>query len=44
MTHATILQQGTIHCFPAGLRDEKGKRVNAEVSAVLYDGKRLILA
>lgn len=44
MTHATILQQGTIHCFPAGLRDEKGKLVNAEVSAVLYDGKRLILA
>lgn len=23
MTHATILQQGTIHCFPAGLRDER---------------------
>ncbi|MDR5874058.1 hypothetical protein LPL18_007265 [Halomonas sp. CUBES01] len=44
MTHATILQQGTIHCFPAGLRDEQGKLVNAEVSAVLYDGKRLILA
>ena len=44
MTHARILQQGTIHCFPAGLRDEQGKLVNAEVSAVLYDGKRLILA
>ncbi|MBB3332263.1 hypothetical protein BDK63_003157 [Halomonas campaniensis] len=44
MTHATILQQGTIHCFPAGLRDQKGDLVNAEVSAVVYDGKRLILA
>lgn len=44
MTHATILQQGTIHCFPTGLRDEQGKLVNAEVSAVLYDGQRLILA
>lgn len=44
MTSARILQQGTIHCFPAGLRDEKGKLVNAEVSAVVYDGKRLILA
>ncbi|MDZ7851753.1 MAG: hypothetical protein U5L98_03630 [Halomonas sp.] len=44
MTSATILQQGTIHCFPVGLRDERGKPVNAEVSAVVYDGKRLILA
>lgn len=44
MTSARILQQGTIHCFPVGLRDEKGKLVNAEVSAVVYDGKRLILA
>ena len=44
MMHATILQQGTIHCFPAGLRDERGQLVNAEVSAVLYDGQRLILA
>lgn len=44
MTRAKILQQGTIHCFPEGLRDDQGKLVNAEVSAVLYDGKRLILA
>ncbi len=44
MTSARILQQGTIHCFPEGLRDERGKLVNAEVSAVVYDGKRLILA
>lgn len=34
MAHARILQQGTIHCFPAGLKDGKGRLVNAEVSAV----------
>ncbi|UYG01504.1 hypothetical protein [Halomonas sp. GD1P12] len=44
MTHATISQQGTLHCFPAGLRDEQGALVNVEVSAVLFDGQRLILA
>ncbi|CAM4106838.1 hypothetical protein VRRI112168_14710 [Vreelandella rituensis] len=44
MANARILQQGTIHCFPTGLRDEKGKLVNAEVSAVVYDGKRLLFA
>ncbi|QOR40609.1 hypothetical protein HNO52_20320 [Billgrantia diversa] len=44
MPSASILQQGTIRCFPVGLRDDGGKLVNAEVSAVVYDGKRLILA
>lgn len=44
MPSARILQQGTIRCFPVGLCDERGKRVNAEVSAVVYDGRRLILA
>ena len=44
MPHAEILQEGTLHCFPAGLRDEAGKLVNVEVSAVVYDGRRLILA
>ncbi|MHA3026050.1 hypothetical protein [Chromohalobacter israelensis] len=44
MPHAEILQEGTLHCFPAGLRDEGGKLVNVEVSAVVYDGRRLILA
>ncbi|MBB3230963.1 hypothetical protein [Halomonas stenophila] len=44
MRSARILQQGTIHCFPAGLRDERGEIVNAEISAVLYDGERLLLA
>ncbi|WP_108444978.1 hypothetical protein [Halomonas denitrificans] len=44
MVKASIRQQGTIHCFPAGLRDEKGRPVNAEVSAVAFDGKRLLMA
>ncbi|NIC05316.1 hypothetical protein [Billgrantia bachuensis] len=44
MPSASILQQGTIRCFPVGLHDDVGKPVNAEVSAVVYDGKRLILA
>lgn len=44
MPHAEILQEGTLHCFPAGLRDDAGKLVNVEVSAVVYDGQRLILA
>lgn len=44
MPHAEILQEGTLHCFPAGLRDAAGKLVNVEVSAVVYDGQRLILA
>ena len=44
MTTASILQQGTIHCFPAGLQDERGRLVNAEISAVAYDGSRLLMA
>ena len=44
MASAKILHQGTIRCFPVGLRDDRGKLVNAEVSAVVYDGKRLLLA
>ncbi|SDL42574.1 hypothetical protein SAMN05661010_01676 [Modicisalibacter muralis] len=44
MTQAKVLSHGTLHCFPAGLRDERGKLANAEVSAVVFDGSRLILA
>ncbi|MGC3873707.1 hypothetical protein ACPF7Z_10595 [Halomonas sp. GXIMD04776] len=44
MTQATILSHGTMHCFPTGLRDEQDRLVNVEVSAVVYDGQRLILA
>ena len=44
MIKAKILAEGTVHCFPKGLKDDRGRLVNAEVSAVVYDGKRLILA
>ncbi|MCI0510918.1 hypothetical protein C8E00_10747 [Chromohalobacter marismortui] len=44
MANAEVLQEGTLHCFPTGLRDENGEVVNVEVSAVVYDGQRLILA
>lgn len=44
MIRASVVCHGTLHCFPAGLRDERGRLVNAEVSAVVYDGGRLILA
>ncbi|TDX29923.1 hypothetical protein DFO67_106164 [Modicisalibacter xianhensis] len=44
MSRAQVLSHGTLHCFPAGLRDERDRLVNAEVSAVVYDGRRLILA
>ncbi|GAB2793134.1 hypothetical protein GCM10027040_19210 [Halomonas shantousis] len=44
MTQARIVSQGTVHCFPVGLRDARDRLVNAEISAVVYDGRRLILA
>ncbi|MDW5378465.1 hypothetical protein R6258_16220 [Halomonas sp. HP20-15] len=44
MSRAQVLAHGTLHCFPVGLRDADDKPVNAEVSAVVYDGQRLILA
>lgn len=44
MARVHITQQGTIHCFPAGLKDASGKLVNAEISAVAYDGERLLMA
>ncbi|MDV6317982.1 hypothetical protein [Chromohalobacter sp. HP20-39] len=44
MANAEVLKEGTLHCFPVGLRDENGQVVNVEVSAVVYDGQRLILA
>ncbi|MBZ9539342.1 hypothetical protein [Modicisalibacter tunisiensis] len=44
MTRARVLAHGTLHCFPIGLRDAQGNPVNAEVSAVVHDGERLILA
>ena len=44
MTRATIAAQGTLHCFPQGLKDDQGRLANAEISAVVYDGERLIFA
>ncbi|MGQ7247237.1 hypothetical protein ACUN9Y_07865 [Halomonas sp. V046] len=44
MASVRILTQGTIHCFPPGLKDDDGKTVNAEISAVAYDGERLLMA
>lgn len=44
MTQARMLSHGTLRCFPAGLRDERGELINVEVSAALYNGKRMILA
>lgn len=40
---ARLLHHDTLHCFPAGLEDDAGQLVHAEVSAVVYDGRRLIL-
>lgn len=40
---ARPLYHNTLHCFPAGLADERQQLVHAEVSAVVYDGERLIL-
>lgn len=44
MRHAQILQKDVFPCFKAGLTDDAGQAVNAEVSAVVWDGKRLVLA
>ncbi|HEX5678149.1 MAG TPA: hypothetical protein VFX91_09265 [Alcanivorax sp.] len=44
MLKAHVLTHGTLRCFPPGLTDPGGQEVNAEVSAVVFDGQRLILA
>ncbi|WP_106476118.1 hypothetical protein [Phytohalomonas tamaricis] len=44
MSRAHIVSQGAICCFPHGLTDSAGELVNAEISAVVYVGGRLILA
>jgi len=44
MLRTEIINEGTLHCFPPGLKYEDGSPVNVEVSAVVFDGKRLILA
>lgn len=44
MLKASVLNHGTLRCFPPGLTDTAGQKVNAEVSAVVFDGQRLIMA
>lgn len=44
MIQADLILNGILHCFPPGLRDAKGKLANAEISAVVFDGDRLIFA
>lgn len=44
MVTAETLKKGLIRCFPEGLSDAEGNLVNAEVSAVVYDGDELIMA
>ncbi|WP_456268007.1 hypothetical protein M1D97_12245 [Kushneria sp. AK178] len=40
---ARFIHHATLHCFPAGLTDDRHQTVHAEVSAVVHDGRRLIL-
>jgi hypothetical protein len=44
MVTAETLEKGLVCCFPEGLQDDRGNLVNAEISAVVYDGERLIMA
>ncbi|WP_251977634.1 hypothetical protein [Salinicola avicenniae] len=44
MLRTEVIDAGTLVCFPAGLTHADGTPVNVEVSAVVYDGQRLILA
>ena len=44
MLRTELITEGTLTCFPAGLAHESGSLVNVEVSAVVFDGERLILA
>ncbi|WP_110640745.1 hypothetical protein [Salinicola sp. CPA57] len=44
MLRTEVITQGTLNCFPPGLKYDNGSLVNVEVSAVVFDGSRLILA
>lgn len=44
MTRAHVLERDVFPCFQAGLLDDAGQAVNAEISAVAWDGQRLIMA
>ena len=41
---ATIIEQGLLACFPAGLLDDKGKAETCEPSAVVVSGVEVIIA
>ncbi|MGM8851423.1 hypothetical protein ACS8E6_13035 [Salinicola halophyticus] len=44
MLRTEVITEGTLTCFPSGLTYDDGSLVNVEVSAVVFDGQRLILA
>jgi len=44
MPRIRILEKGVFDCFESGLTDASGEPVNAEVSAVVWDGRRLVMA
>lgn len=44
MVSIHILEKGVFECFDAGLEDDNGNPVNVEVSAVVWDGHRLVMA
>lgn len=44
MVTATTLAKDVFPCFEAGLLDAAGEAVNAEISAVAWDGQRLVMA
>ncbi len=44
MTRARTLAEDIFACFDAGLLDDAGRAANAEISAIAWDGKRLLMA
>lgn len=44
MASLRILEKGVFECFDAGLTDDNDNPVNVEVSAVVWDGHRLVMA
>lgn len=44
MTRVRVLDKGVFACFEAGLTDDAGEPVNVEISAVVWNGERLVMA
>lgn len=40
----TIMEEDYINCFPEGLQEKSGELIHCEASAVVYDGRNVILA